>query len=81
MIRKIRVLNMDSDLNTELDIVLVIHREEQTQQAEQIMTKAHNDWFVLVENKDETPFCDYLESHLKKAHIGYELYVKVGDSL
>lgn len=81
MIRKIKVLNMYSDLNIDLDIIVVLNREEQTQLAEQIMTKAHTDWFVLVENKEETTFCDYLESQLKQAHIGYELYVKVGSSL
>ena len=81
MIRKIKVLNMYSDLNIDLDIVVVVNREEETQQAEQIINKAHDDWFELVKNKEETLFCDYLETQLKQAHIGYQLYVKAGDSL
>lgn len=81
MIRKIRVLNMYSDLNKDLNITVLLNREEQTQLAEQIMTKAHNDWFMLEGNKEVTLFYDYLESQLNQACIEYELYVKVGGSV
>ena len=84
MIRKIKVLNMYSDLNTQLDIIVVVYREEQLEQAEHIMTKSYNDCFEDKENQENKlalVFCAYLESQLKKEHIGYELYIKVGDSL
>jgi len=83
MIRKIKVMNMYSDLNTQLDIIVVVHNEKQVELAERIMTKSYNDWFDLEKNSNlqQVPFCDYLESQLKQQHIGYELYVKVGDNL
>ena len=81
MIRKIKVLNLYSEYNIDIDIVVVVHREEQVQQAEEIMDSAHLGWFLLVENKNGTTFCDYLESHLKKAHIGYDLYERIGSNL
>ena len=81
MIRKIRVLNMYSEYNIDIDVIVVVHREEKVQQAHEIMDKAHLGWFLLVDNKNETTFCDYFESHLKKAHIGYELYKRIGGNL
>ena len=80
MIRKVKVLNMYSDLDTDIDIIIVVHREEQTEQAEYIMTKAHDDWFIL-ENKENITFTDYLELQLKQARIEYDLYVKQGGGL
>ena len=80
MIRKVKVLNMYSDLDTDIDIIIVVHREEQTEQAEHIMTKAHDDWFNI-ENKEIITFTDYLELQLKQAHIEYDLYVKQGGGL
>ena len=74
MIRKVKVLNMYSDLDTDIDIIIVVHREEQTEQAEYIMTKAHDDWFIL-ENKENITFTDYLELQLKQARIEFDLYI------
>ena len=74
MIRKVKVLNMYSDLDTDIDIIIVVHREEQTEQAEYIMTKAHDDWFIL-ENKENITFTDYLKSQLKQARIEFDLYI------
>ena len=78
MIRKVKVLNMYSDLDTDIDIIVVIHREEQTEQAEYIMTKAHDEWTNL-ENKENITFTDYLELQLKQAHIEYDLYINKED--
>lgn len=74
MIRKVKVLNMYSDLDTDIDIIVVLHREEQTEQAEYIMTKAHDDWFNM-ENKENITFTDYLKSQLKQARIEFDLYI------
>lgn len=82
MIRKIKVLNMYSDLDVGLNIIIVIHREEQMEQAEYIMNRAHECWYELGKDlKYQGDFCDYLESQLKQSYIEYELYVKVGSSL
>lgn len=74
MIRKVKVLNMYSDLDTDIDIIVVLHREEQAEQAEYIMTKVYDDWFIL-ENKENITFTDYLKSQLKQARIEFDLYI------
>lgn len=83
VIRKVKVLNMYSELSPQLDVIVVVHRENQEQLAEEIIAKAFDDWFELEDDLDvqSMPFGDYIESKLKEAHIGYEFYIKVGDNL
>jgi hypothetical protein len=52
VIRKVKVLNMYSELSHQLDVIVVVHRENQEQLAEEIIAKAFDDWFELEDDLD-----------------------------
>jgi len=78
MQRKIKVMNLYSDMNKQIDFIIVVENEAQVELAEQIIEEAYSNWFDL-ENYPELqciPIGDYIREELNNKGIQYEWYTK-----
>lgn len=81
MQRKINVINLYSDINEQINFIIVVENEIQVEVAEQIIEEAFSNWFDL-ENYPELqciPIGDYIREELNNKGIKYEWYVKQED--
>lgn len=78
MQRKISVINLYSDMNKQIDFIIVVENEAQVELAEQIIEEAYSNWFDL-ENYPELqciPMGDHIREELNNKGIQYEWYTK-----
>lgn len=78
MQRRIKVINIYSDLNEQLDFIVEIENEFDMDRAEQIIEEAYNDWWDLEANP-ELQFVmmeDYIRGKLTINGIKHEWYTK-----
>ena len=78
MQRRIKVINIYSDLNEHLDFIVEIENEFEIDRAEQIIEEAYNDWWDLEANP-ELQFVmmgDYIRGKLTINGIKHSWYTK-----
>ena len=74
-------MNIYSDIDLQLNLLLVVEDETQAQLAELIMSKSYDEWFDINSEIQQVGFVDYLEEQLQQCRIRYELYIKSGGTV
>lgn len=75
MVQTTNCINVYSEMNTWLDFCIVITNHEDFAKAEEIVRKAHNDWW---ESPDENcdPIAEWIGRSLIDNDIDFEIYFK-----
>ena len=77
MIELRNAINIYSELNPQIDMVILV-AEEDIERAAVILENAYNNWFDLENNPNlqSIPIGDYLSDELNKAKVFHEIYYK-----
>ena len=69
------VLNIYSEANPWIDYIFLLNSEEEYDKAAEIVQKAYDDWFDLLDDGvHDIPIAEYIHEQLKEASINATLY-------
>ena len=69
------VLNIYSEANPWMDYIFLLNSEEEYDKAAEIVKKAYDDWFDLLDDGvHDIPIAEYIHEQLKEAGINVTLY-------
>ena len=74
-LRTTKCINVFSDMNTWIDFVIIPCNDEDFTKAEEIISKAYDDWWTLPDAEFE-PIADWVSDKLKENGIEFEIYFK-----
>lgn len=70
------IINVYSDMNPWIDYIFLLNNKEEYDKAAEIVQKAYNDWFDLLDDGVyDIPIAEYIHEQLKEAGIITTLYV------
>ena len=70
------IINVYSDMNPWIDYIFLLNNKEEYDKAAEIVQKAYNDWFGLLDDGvHDIPIAEYIHEQLKEAGIITTLYV------
>ena len=70
-----KCINVFSDMNTWIDFVIIPCNDEDFTKAEEIVSKAYDDWWTLPDAEFE-PITDWVSRCLTENDIEFEIYFK-----
>ena len=73
-----KCINVFSDMNTWIDFVIIPCNDEDFTKAEEIISKAYDDWWTLPDAEFE-PIADWICRCLNNNDIEFEIYFKNED--
>uniref|UniRef100_UPI0040564B61 hypothetical protein n=1 Tax=Acetatifactor sp. TaxID=1872090 RepID=UPI0040564B61 len=67
-----------SDLNNQIDFIVLIGNKEDSERAQRIINQAWDKWWDLENNPDlqYIPIGDYISEELAKGKVDFEIYFK-----
>ena len=69
------VLNIYSEANPWIDYIFLLNSKEEYDKAAEIVQKAYDDWFGLLDDGvHDIPIAEYIHEQLKEAGINATLY-------
>lgn len=69
------IINVYSDMNPWIDYIFLLNNKEEYDKAAEIVQKAYNDWFDLLDDGVHgIPIAEYIHEQLKEAGINATLY-------
>lgn len=77
-IQKKQVFRVYSDLNDQIDFIVVVENQEDSERVQDVIDQAWNNWWDL-ENNPELQYIsigDYIAEELTKGNVDFEIYYK-----
>ena len=75
MVQTTTGINVFSDMNTWIDFVIIPCNDEDFTKAEEIISKAYDDWWTLPDAEFE-PIADWVSRCLTENDIEFDIYFK-----
>lgn len=77
-IQKEPVFRVYSDLNDQIDFIVLVENQEDLEKVQDIINQAWDNWWDLEENPDlqSIPVGDYIAEELTKGNVDFEIYYK-----
>jgi len=75
MVRAENCINVYSEMNPWIDIVITIEPDEDYARAYEVVEKAYEEWFEDTHESDE-PISEWIGEKLTESEIKYEMYFK-----
>lgn len=77
-IQKKQVFRVYSDLNEQIDFIVLVENKEDSERVQDIINQAWDKWWDLENNPDLQciPIGDYISEELTKGNVDFEIYYK-----
>lgn len=75
MVKEVCAINVYSELNTVIDFIVVVCRED-LEHAKEIISMAYDEWFEDMDAAGDSTISGYIELKLKDAGIEFEVFYK-----